>query len=61
MIQKGIKMKLPDFILNYAKNYCDMKTSDENIFRFARMLFENKFDNNEIEMLVDYIDDFIGM
>lgn len=54
-------MKLPDFILDYAKIRCGMKDiSKENVFKFVRMLFENNFDDNEIEFLIEEINVFLG-
>ena len=50
-------MKLPDFILNYARNHCNIKATDKKIFKFVKMLFENHFDDPEMEILIDYIDD----
>lgn len=50
-------MKLPQHILKYAKEQCEMKEiSDKNIFRFVKMLFENKFSQEEIENLLGHIE-----
>ena len=48
-------MKLPEFILDYAKRDCNIKASDKEIFRFVKMLFENEFDQYEILLLLEYI------
>lgn len=52
-------MKLPEFILDYAKNHCNIKASDIEIFKFVKMLFENRFSQKEIALLIDYINEVI--
>jgi len=48
-------MKLPEFILNYARKHCHIHTSDKDIFKLVKMLFENNFDKAEIEKLLEDI------
>lgn len=50
-------MKLPQHILEYAREQCEMKdVSDKNIFRLVKMLFGNKFTPEEIENLLGHIE-----
>ena len=48
-------MKLPEFILDYTRKHCNIKASNKEIFKLVKMLFENRFDENEIESLLEYI------
>ncbi|KKL68096.1 hypothetical protein LCGC14_1972900 [marine sediment metagenome] len=48
-------MKLPEFILDYARKHCNIHASNKEIFKLIKMIFENRFDENEIESLLEYI------
>ena len=48
-------MKLPDFILDYARKHCNIKASNKEIFKLVKMLFENNFSKDEIDELLENI------
>lgn len=53
-------MKLPDFIIKFARNFCNIKASEEDIFKFVRMILINQFSDSESDKLIEYINKRIG-